>query len=93
MVAGCGGSHVSGTASVTPPEEAGVSPLDGSVVTSDGGADGDAGACTTTIQEWPDEGFTHVSCMADVDYLTEPPSSGNHYSCWAAYQTYSAPIP
>ncbi len=26
-------------------------------------------------------------------YLTEPPSSGNHYNCWAAYQTYSAPIP
>ncbi|HVV53136.1 MAG TPA: DUF3105 domain-containing protein [Polyangia bacterium] len=90
LLAACGGSHQSGIATVTPPGEAGVTPLDGSVVVSDAG---DGGACTTTIEEWPDEGFTHVSCMSDVGYQTEPPSSGNHYACWAAYQTYSAPIP
>ena len=93
ILAGCSGSHTSGIATVTPPGEAGVSPIDGSTVTSDGGADGDAGSCTTSIQEWPDEGATHIPCTSTVDYLTEPPSSGNHYSCWAAYQTYSAPIP
>lgn len=89
---GCG-SRTSGVATVTPPAEAGVTPLDGSTITDDASADGDGGACTTTIQEWPDEGFTHLSCTSNVDYLTEPPSSGNHYSCWAAYQTYSTPIP
>lgn len=87
---GCNGSPTPGTDTVTPPAEAGVAPLDGSTLLSDAG---DGGACTTTIQQWPDEGATHVSCMSDVDYLTEPPSSGNHYTCWAAYQTYTAPIP
>ena len=89
---GCHG-RTAGTATVTPPSEAGVVPLDGSTLTSDAGDAGDAGGCSTTIQKWPDEGATHVSCTDDVAYLTEPPSSGNHYNCWAAYQTYSAPIP
>lgn len=90
LFAGCGGSRTSGTDTVTPPSEAGVVPLDGSTLTSDAG---DGGGCQTTIQKWPDEGATHVPCTSDVQYLTEPPSSGNHYSCWAAYQTYTAPIP
>jgi hypothetical protein len=53
----------------------------------------DGPQCATTIEQHADEGATHVPCTSTVDYLTEPPSSGNHYSCWAAYQTYSAPIP
>jgi hypothetical protein len=92
LLVGCG-SITSGTATVTPPSEAGVMPLDGSTLMSDGGGDSDGGGCTTTIQQWPDEGFTHVPCTTNVGYQTEPPSSGNHYACWAAYQTYSAPIP
>jgi hypothetical protein len=53
----------------------------------------EGGQCTTTVQEHPDEGAVHISCMDATDYLTSPPSSGNHYTCWAAYQTYAAPIP
>jgi hypothetical protein len=53
----------------------------------------DGAACVTTIEMHADEGATHVPCTETVDYLTNPPSSGNHYACWAAYQTYSAPIP
>jgi Protein of unknown function (DUF3105) len=49
--------------------------------------------CVTTIQQQPDEGYLHVPCVEDVTYQTNPPSSGNHYPCWAAYQTYDAPIP
>ena len=90
LTLGCNGRPTPGTDTVTPPAEAGVAPLDGSTLVSDAG---DGGACTTDIQQWPDEGATHVSCMSDVDYMTEPPSSGNHYICWAAYQTYTAPIP
>jgi len=91
LLAGCSGSSKPGTDTVTPPSEAGVMPLDGSTLTSDG--PNDAGGCTSIIQEWPDEGSTHVSCMSNVNYQTEPPSSGNHYNCWAAYQTYAAPVP
>src|SRR5579871_4582430 len=59
LLAACGSNHAVGNNMVTPPAEAGVTPIDGSTLTSDGGADGDGGACTTTIQEWPEEGFTH----------------------------------
>jgi hypothetical protein len=53
----------------------------------------EGGQCTTTIEGHPDEGFIHISCMDPTHYLTSPPSSGNHYTCWAAYRTYPAPIP
>jgi len=53
----------------------------------------DGGQCVSTIQQQSDEGATHVPCTQAVNYMTNPPSSGNHYSCWAAYQTYSSPIP
>ena len=91
LLLGACGSPTPGTATVTPPSEAGVTPLDGSTLMSDGGSDG--GACTTVIQEWPALHFSHVSCTTDVAYDTEPPSSGDHYSCWAAYQTYTSPVP
>jgi hypothetical protein len=53
----------------------------------------EGGQCTTTIEQHPDEGATHISCTEATDYQTSPPSSGNHYICWAAYQTYASPIP
>jgi hypothetical protein len=30
---------------------------------------------------------------APLTYATNPPSSGNHYAIWAAYQTYDRPFP
>jgi Protein of unknown function (DUF3105) len=71
----------------TPPTDAAIDVpqiIDGSV---------DGVQCTTTIELHADEGATHVPCTTAVDYQTEPPSSGNHYQCWAAYQTYTSPIP
>jgi hypothetical protein len=53
----------------------------------------EGGQCTTTIESHPDEGAVHIPCVDATDYQTSPPSSGNHYACWAAYQTYAAPIP
>ncbi len=53
----------------------------------------DGGQCVSTVEQHPDEGATHVPCTQAVPYMTNPPSSGNHYSCWAAYQTYTSPIP
>jgi hypothetical protein len=84
VASGCGGGQA------TTSKDGGGLPLDATQVV-DGTVDG--AQCTTTIAPHTDEGATHVSCMAEVSYLTEPPSSGNHYNSWAAYQTYSAPIP
>jgi len=84
VVASCGGGQP------TAPKDAGSPPPDATQIV-DGTVDGTQ--CTTTIAPHTDEGATHVPCTNAVSYLTEPPSSGNHYNCWAAYQTYSAPIP
>jgi len=35
----------------------------------------------------------HVTECSHIDYSTNPPSSGKHYSVWAAYQTYDFPVP
>ncbi|MES1209677.1 MAG: DUF3105 domain-containing protein [Pseudomonadota bacterium] len=59
--------------------------------TADTGTDGQQ--CVSTVEQHADEGATHVPCTQPVTYQTNPPSSGNHYSCWAAYQTYSSPVP
>jgi hypothetical protein len=66
--------------------------FDAMTVVSDAATDG-GDQCVSTIEQHPDEGATHVPCTQTVAYGTNPPSSGNHYPCWAAYQTYSAPIP
>jgi hypothetical protein len=66
------------------------------------GAGGDAetfpasapvGVCGAVTQQHPDEGHTHVNPCSYVDYLTLPPSSGNHYPYWTAYMTYDQPVP
>jgi hypothetical protein len=69
------------------------------VLPDPGGAlvDGDAspptGPCNAVVQQRAIEGYTHVSVCSYVEYGTKPPSSGNHYPVWAAFETYSAPIP
>jgi hypothetical protein len=51
------------------------------------------GACDAVEQQHPIEGFTHVAVCSYTPYDTKPPSSGNHYPIWAAYKTYTTPIP
>jgi len=74
----------SGGARTPPPSDAAPEVIDSTV---------DGAACVSSIEMHPDEGATHVACTQPVQYGTNPPSSGNHYSCWAAYQTYTTPIP
>jgi hypothetical protein len=62
-----------------------------------GGADGPpsapAGSCNAVTQEHAIEGYTHVPVCSAVTYGTRPPSSGNHYPIWAAYQSYTNDLP
>jgi hypothetical protein len=51
------------------------------------------GRCGAVVQEHPIEGRTHVNECSYVAYHTKPPSSGDHYPVWAAYKTYTTPIP
>jgi hypothetical protein len=72
----------------TPAVQAVQSPSDGGFAPS-----APMGSCAAVVQQHPIEGETHVPICSVVDYLTNPPSSGNHYPIWAAYQTYTVPVP
>lgn len=52
-----------------------------------------SGACDSVVQQHAIEGFDHIPVCSLTDYLTNPPSSGNHYPIWADYQTYTSPVP
>ncbi len=53
----------------------------------------DGGTCAVVVEQHPDEGALHIPCTSPAVYDTDPPSSGNHYPQWAAYQTYESPVP
>jgi len=53
----------------------------------------DAGDCQATVASHPIEGGQHMPVCSPLSYGTNPPSSGNHYPIWAAYQTYARSIP
>jgi hypothetical protein len=59
----------------------------------DGPPSAPTGPCNAVTQQRAIEGYTHVPVCSYVDYLTKPPSSGNHYPLWAAFQTYASAIP
>ena len=63
-------------------------------------ADADGGGCQIVVAQHPDEGAWHLGqCTvagcecAPTTYLTNPPSSGNHYPIWADYKIYGKPVP
>jgi hypothetical protein len=51
------------------------------------------GRCGAVSQQRGIEGFDHVAVCSPVTYVSNPPSSGNHYPIWAAYQTYTTAVP
>jgi hypothetical protein len=87
LLAGCGRASLTALDAARPDAHETLPDAAGDALLIEGGQ------CTTVVEQHPDEGATHISCTLPTDYLTSPPSSGNHYQCWAAYQTYAAPIP
>lgn len=45
------------------------------------------------VQRLPSEGRTHVDTGTQVDYDTQPPTSGPHYNDWADPGYYTEPVP
>ena len=58
-----------------------------------GEASAPMGKCAAVEQQQQIEGWTHVPVCSYVPYFTNPPSSGNHYPIWAAYESYTLPVP
>ena len=65
--------------------------------TPEGGAAGANGGTTApppfVEAVHTNEGATHATTCSPVTYVSSPPSSGMHYGVWAAYKTYSQPVP
>jgi Protein of unknown function (DUF3105) len=58
-----------------------------------GGNDAGAGECNVQLIESPPTSANHLIACSEVAYSTNPPSGGNHYAVWAAFQTYDYPVP
>lgn len=68
-----------------------------------GGAAGSAGSagfpggkCDVKVEahaQAPSAHVTECSTLTDDSFNSNPPSSGNHYPVWAAFKTYTQPIP
>jgi uncharacterized protein DUF3105 len=57
------------------------------------GADDPGGVCNVQPTTVTELGQTHVSVCSDVSYADNPPAGGNHYPNWAAFESYSFPVP
>jgi uncharacterized protein DUF3105 len=52
------------------------------------------GPCNALIEDHGAPSYLHlVSCTPGVSFDTNPPSGGNHYGNWAAFQNYDFPVP
>ena len=92
---GCGSGRALGDGGVVDRTPQEPMPLDATVIIdADTDAEvADGGTCASIVESHPDEGAQHIACTSPATYLSEPPSSGNHYPVWAAYQSYAAPVP
>jgi uncharacterized protein DUF3105 len=52
-----------------------------------------SGECDVTVVASPPASALHQQLCSDVSYDTNPPSGGDHYAIWPAYQTYDFPLP
>jgi uncharacterized protein DUF3105 len=52
-----------------------------------------APSCTVTTADAAEESHGHVAPCSNVSYDTVPPCTGTHYSRWADYRVYDAPVP
>jgi hypothetical protein len=55
--------------------------------------DGSDAGCVATIASPPLLPALHVAIGSDIQWDSNPPSSGPHYPIWAAYQAYDDPVP
>jgi hypothetical protein len=73
----------------------GGSAMDGGAL-EDGGAASDAadaGSCGAVEALYTPEPGLHVAVCSVIAYSTNPPTSGPHYPIWAAFKTYTSPVP
>jgi hypothetical protein len=50
-------------------------------------------SCPVTIDQPPLLPATHATIPTDIQWDSNPPSSGTHYPIWASFQAYTTPVP
>ncbi len=55
--------------------------------------DAAADTCIIVPKSVTDLARTHVAVSSQVSYPDNPPAGGSHYPVWAAFQSYSFPVP
>ena len=81
---------------VATPIAAGVAACGRTAVADDGGDEPPSAPtrpCNAVEQQRAIEGFDHVPICSPVTYASNPPSSGNHYPIWSAYEAYPFAVP
>jgi len=51
------------------------------------------GPCQAIVEEQRPSTANHVDLCSPLEYDTNPPSGGEHYGSWPAFQTYAFPVP
>jgi hypothetical protein len=82
-----------GSGEANTPDESGGSDSGGS---DSGGSDSggsDSGACQQITETHPPASASHLAMCSDIPYDSNPPTGGDHYGIWAAFQTYDFAVP
>jgi hypothetical protein len=51
------------------------------------------GDCSAVLRSYAAPPATHLPECSNIIYSTSPPTFGDHYPSWAAYQSYDFPVP
>lgn len=68
-------------------------PVDGGVTFPDAAPIAPATACSVALIDAEGQSGGHVEPCTQVNYPTSPPMGGTHYSVWASFRAYDAPVP
>lgn len=58
-----------------------------------GAGGGPPALCDSVSEEHPPLSASHLASCSAVSYDSNPPSGGNHYDVWAAFQSYDFAVP
>ena len=93
LTLGCGDGAADDTSTGSTGAGAGGGPPVVTVLTPDAPPLPGQSACTVTITDnVAFEGHTHEDVCTPITYVSNPPSSGNHWPIWAKFTTYTQPV-
>jgi uncharacterized protein DUF3105 len=94
-IAGMGGNPAAGSGGA--PDGGGTAGIGGTAGVGGSPAtpvgDGGVGECNASVVESTPISATHRTQCSALSYSTNPPSGGDHYAIWAAYQSYDFALP